>query len=68
MQKWFRARRAQVVEGVSGKLEGNGRVGNEGSMPGFYKTQLHPFHFPHSREVGGPFGGTAFRFSTIIDN
>ena len=46
-----------VVEGKSGKLEGNGRVSNAGVLSGFYKPQLHPSHFPHSWEVGGPSGG-----------
>jgi hypothetical protein len=46
-----------LKEGESGKLEGNGRVSNEGLMSGFYKPQLHPSHFPHSREVGEPYGG-----------
>jgi hypothetical protein len=46
-----------VEEGESGKLEGNGRVSNAGLMSGFYKPQLHPSHFLHSWEVGGPYGG-----------
>jgi len=45
-----------IEEGESGKREGNGRVGNAGLMSGFYKLQLHPSHFPHSWEVGGPYG------------
>jgi hypothetical protein len=58
MRERFQARRVQVVEeGESGKLEGNGRVSNAGLMLGFYKSQLHPSHFPHSGEVGGPYGG-----------
>ena len=28
-----------------------------GAMSSFYKQQLHPSHFPHSWEVGGPSGG-----------
>jgi len=46
-----------IAEGKSGKLEGNGRVSNTGAMSSFYKQQLHPSHFPHSWEVGGPNGG-----------
>jgi len=58
MRERFQARRVQVVEeGESGKLEGNDWVSNAGLMLGFYKSQLHPSHIPHSWEVGGPYGG-----------
>jgi len=46
-----------VVEGKSGKLEGNGGVSNAEGLSGFYKPQLHPSHFPRPWEVGGPNGG-----------
>jgi len=46
-----------IEEGKSGRLECNGRVSNAGAMSGFYKPELHPFHFPHSWEVGGINGG-----------
>jgi len=46
-----------IAEGKNGKLEGNGRVSDTGAMSNFYKQQLHPSHFPHSWEVGGPNGG-----------
>jgi len=46
-----------IVEGENGKLEGNGRVSNTGALSSFYKPQLHPSHFPHSWEVGGPNSG-----------
>ena len=54
-----------VVEGKSGKLEGDGRVSNAGALSGFYKPQLHPSHFPHSWEVGGPNGG---RGASVFNN
>jgi len=46
-----------IAQGKNGKLEGNGRVSNTGAMSSFYEQQLHPFHFPHSWEVGGPNDG-----------
>jgi len=46
-----------VVEGKSGKLEGDRRVSNAGVLSDFYKPQLHPSHIPHYWEVGGPSGG-----------
>jgi len=49
--------------GKSGKLEGNGRVKNTGAMSSFYKQQLHPSHFSHSREVCGPSGGCGVSIS-----
>jgi len=48
---------AKGRNGNNGKLEGNGRVKNTGAMSSLYKQQLHPSHFPHSWEVGGPSGG-----------
>jgi len=46
-----------VAEGKNGKLEGNGRVSDTGALSSFYKQQLHPSHFSHSWEVGGPNAG-----------
>jgi len=54
-----------VVEGKNGKLEGDGRVSNTGVLSVFYKPQLHPSHFPHSWEVGGPNGG---RGASVFNN
>jgi len=54
-----------VVEGKSGKLDGDGRASNAGVLSGFNKPQLHPSHFPHSWEVGGPSGG---RGASVFNN
>jgi len=54
-----------VVEGKIGKLESDGRVSNTGVLSDFYKPQIHPSHFPHSWEVGGPNGG---RGASVFNN
>jgi len=43
--------------GKSRRFVSKGRVKNMGAVLSLLQQQLHLFHFPHSREVGGPCGG-----------